>query len=183
MKNVNLSCEKLWYFSITQSQKKAGTISEYQPYNCPAALSKSAEFSYTKVQDVVTNSTVEKQCKQSHIATNNWEGGIMNLDQFIGKSVELKDHEADIYAPGESDREFTVAEVFLWDFECDGTDSEGRNAYSIQLYLDEQDRIVRIQRVGHCHMCGGQGSDDSLEVFPHPTLEEEAYQIITKLVV
>ena len=66
----------------------------------------------------------------------------MNLEQLIGKTVnreQLKEHEADISAPGELDQELTVAEIFLWDFECNGTDSAGRNAYSIQLFLNEHD--------------------------------------------
>jgi hypothetical protein len=58
----------------------------------------------------------------------------------------------------------------------------GRNAYSIQLSLDEQDRIVNIQRVGHCHMCGGQGQDDDLDVFPHNTLDEELDQVLIQVV-
>lgn len=36
--------------------------------------------------------------------------------------------------------------------------------------LDEQNQIVKIQRMAHCHMCGGQGSDDELKRFPHGTL-------------
>jgi len=110
----------------------------------------------------------------------------MNMVSFIGKTVnreQLTVYEAEVSAPGELGRELTVAEVFLWDFECDGTDSEGRNAYSMELCLDEQDRIVRIQRVGHCHMCGGQGSDDNLDRFPHQTLEDEARQVLIDLVV
>ena len=109
----------------------------------------------------------------------------MRTSQFIGKTInrdELAAYEADVHAPGEFDRESTVAEVFLWDFECNGTDSAGRNAYSIQLYLDDQDHIVRIQRVGHCHMCGGQGSDDDLDVFPHKSLEEDLDQVMLELV-
>jgi hypothetical protein len=30
-------------------------------------------------------------------------------------------------------------------------------------------------------MCHGQGSDDDLKRFPHSTLEEEAYQVLTDL--
>ncbi|MFC1762977.1 hypothetical protein ACFL6U_12970 [Planctomycetota bacterium] len=111
---------------------------------------------------------------------------MMNIEQCIGKPVnreQLTEHEADIYAPGEYSRELTMAEVFLWDFEYNGTDSSGRNAYSIQLFLDEQDQIVRIQRLGHCHMCGGQGSDDDLDIFPHTTLEEKTHQVLVDLVV
>ena len=106
------------------------------------------------------------------------------MKTFLGKTVDREQlilHEADIYAPGEFDQEFAVAEVFLWDFACNGTDSAGRNAYSIQVYLDDQKRIIKIQRVGHCHMCGGQGSDDDLKRFPHSTLEEEAHQVLTEL--
>jgi hypothetical protein len=111
-------------------------------------------------------------------------GGKMKTRPFIGKTVSLEKlrmAQAEICPCGKYDDEFTVAEVFLSDFECCITDRTGRNAYSIQLYLDEQDRIIRIQRVGHCHMCGGQGSDDELKRFPHRTLEEEAYQVLTDL--
>jgi hypothetical protein len=112
-------------------------------------------------------------------------GGKMKTHPFIGKTVSLEKlrmAEAEISPRGEYD-EFTIAEVFLSDFECNGTDSEGRNAYSIQLYLDEQDRIAKIQRMGHCHMCGGQGSDDELKRFPHRTLEEEADQALIDLLI
>ena len=110
----------------------------------------------------------------------------MNIEQFIGKAIyrkQLEAYDADVHAPGEYSHELTMAEVNLWDFECNGTDCTGRNAYSIQLFLDEQDQIVNIQRVGHCHICGGQGSDDDLDVFPHESLEEEACQVLEDLVV
>jgi hypothetical protein len=106
------------------------------------------------------------------------------MKTFLGKTVDREQlvvHEADIYAPGEFDSEFAVAEVFLWDFECNGMDSTGRNAYSIQLSLDADNRIAKIERIGHCHMCHGQGSDDDLKRFPHSTLEEEAHQVLTDL--
>ena len=109
----------------------------------------------------------------------------MSIEQFISKTAnreQLAAYKADIHAPGELADELSVAEIFLWDFECNGTDIEGRNAYSIQLSLDEQDRIVNIQRVGHCHMCGGQGSDDDLDMFPHKSLEDELELVMIQLV-
>ena len=108
----------------------------------------------------------------------------MKTRPFIGKTVSLEKLEtvdAEIYPRGKYDDEFTVAEIFLSDFECCGMDRTGRNAYSIQLYLDSRNRIVEIVRIGHCHMCHGQGSDDELKRFPHRTLEEEAHMVLTSL--
>ena len=108
----------------------------------------------------------------------------MRKRAFIGKSVsleELRNIDADLYPVGEYDDHYAMAEIFLKNFDCDAfTDRTGRNAYSIQLYLDKE-RIVEIERIGHCHMKGGQGSDDVLSRFPHQTLEEEAQDILTEL--
>jgi hypothetical protein len=112
-------------------------------------------------------------------------GERMKTRSFIGKSVALEDvqsadglvwHDVEDY-----DEEYAVAEIFLRDFDCDGhTDGAGMNAYSVRLYLDGE-RIAKIERVGHCHMCGGQGSDDELDRFPHQSLEEEAQDVINHL--
>jgi hypothetical protein len=47
------------------------------------------------------------------------------------------------------------------------------------VYLDGN-RIVRIDRVGHCHMCGCQWTHDVLDRFPHRTLEEGAQEVMTE---
>jgi len=108
---------------------------------------------------------------------------------FIGKAVSLpmlnKDETVSFCDEGEYDEDYdskgyTIAEIFLSDFDCGGfTDKYGRNAYSIRLILDG-DKINKILRVGHIHMCGGQGSDDELPRFPHKSLEKEAEHIINK---
>ena len=108
----------------------------------------------------------------------------MKTRPFIGKTVsleKLQKIDAEIHPRGKYGDEYTVAEIFLNDFECCITDKTGRNAYSIQLSLDADNRIAKIERIGHCHMCHGQGSDDDLKRFPHSTLEEEAYQVLTDL--
>lgn len=111
----------------------------------------------------------------------------MHTRFFIGKAVSLsmvqKDSSVSFYNKGEYDDDYSVAELDLNNFECLGnTDRTGRNAYSIQLFLDG-DKIKKIQRIGHCHMCSGQGSDDELRRFPQMSLEEEAEQKITNLLV
>ena len=111
-------------------------------------------------------------------------GEQMKTRLFIGKTVnrdQLTAFEAEVNAPGEFDEDYTVVVIYLWNFACCGTDKTGRNAYSIQICLNEQNQITGIQRVGHCHMCGGQGADDDLKRFPHRTLEEEAYQVLMEL--
>jgi len=108
----------------------------------------------------------------------------MRQRQFVGKKISLERLEdiAETMLPrGERDDDYSVAEIFLNDFEIDvHTDRTGRNAYSIEIYLDN-DRIKKIIRIGHCHMCGGQGSDDELTRFPHKSLEEEAEDLLNSI--
>lgn len=114
----------------------------------------------------------------------------MRTRSCIGKTVSLSKLTKKIsasdydyfYDKGDYDEDYSVAEIFLNDFDCPGnTDKFGRNAYSILLFLNG-DKIKKVQRVGHCHMCSGQGSDDELLRFPHKSLEEEAEQLITKFI-
>lgn len=109
----------------------------------------------------------------------------MKKKEYVGEKIDLAEllaTDAEIYEPGESHEEYSLAEIFLSDFECDGfTDRSGRNAYSIQILL-EADLIKDLIRVGHCHMCG-QGSDDELKRFPCQSLEDEAEVVISKLIV
>lgn len=108
----------------------------------------------------------------------------MQTRKFIGKSVSLKDlHINDsitYYNVGEYDDHYAVVEIDLHNFEVESiTDKTGRNAYSIELSL-EGERIVKIGRIGHCHMHGG-GSSEVLQRFPHKSLEEEAEKILSSL--
>jgi hypothetical protein len=95
----------------------------------------------------------------------------MRTAAFTGKRVPLDNFRGDgpwaFSSPGRVDEYYAVAECYLTKFDCCGYDRTGRNAYSIQVYLDGN-RIVRIDRVGHCHMCGGQGADDVLRPLPAP---------------
>ena len=107
----------------------------------------------------------------------------MKTRSFIGKRISLQKLEElaeEIFPPGDYDDDYSVAELYLNNFDCLVTDRAGRNAYSIQLYLDH-DIILGVQRIGHCHMCGGEGSDDELLRYPHKTLEEEAHNILSSL--
>jgi len=117
----------------------------------------------------------ERMHSEQHMWTNS----------FLGKSLDLhKAKQLDTYQynpPGETDDEYASCEIYLNDFDCETTDSMGRNAYSILIYLDGT-QIVKIVRIGHCHMCGGQGSDDELTHFPHQTLEKEAQGILAGLI-
>jgi len=107
----------------------------------------------------------------------------MKKKDFLGKAIssdKIKDIEVFKNPPGTYDDNFLVLEIFLNDFTCDNfTDRTGRNAYSLRLFLDGEN-IIKINRIGHCHMCG-QGSDDELSRFPHKTLEEEAEDVLSSL--
>lgn len=107
----------------------------------------------------------------------------MKTRSFLGRKISFeqleKVNDPSNY-PDDLDNKLTFAEIYLNNFECCPTDRIGNNAYSIQLYLNH-DRIVKIIRVGHCHMCGGQGSDEEISRFPHNTLEKEAHSILTTL--
>ena len=79
-----------------------------------------------------------------------------------------------------ADPEEPTFEKFLCDSEDEGgsPDKAGYTGYSIVLQLDQnRERIVEIERIGHCHMCGGQGADYPLARFPHQLVEEAAREI------
>lgn len=110
----------------------------------------------------------------------------MQKRKFLGKRIsleELKGFDANLYEPGDYDDDYKVFQIMLNDFICDGfTDNTGRNAYSIEIFL-AGDIIKNITRTGHCHMCGGQCSDDDLNRFPQHSHEEEANDLMSSLVV
>jgi hypothetical protein len=94
------------------------------------------------------------------------EGKVGNI-----KGIEAKDEE-----------EKSAHEIFLHDFPFEGwTDKAGFNAYSIVLAIADG-RITDVQRIGHIHMKGGQGSDEELIIFPHRSLEREAQRAIEAFV-
>jgi len=96
---------------------------------------------------------------------------------FIGRSVDLE-YAKEYYSYDEFSMDMPFLEKFLGDFDCDGfTDKRGFTHYSVQIFLVGS-KIVDVLRIGHCHMCGGQGSDDELRVFPHRSLEDEAEIVI-----
>jgi len=110
----------------------------------------------------------------------NWYGGYgMQVRNFVGKrvcldAVKTMAGESCFYEAGEhDDTEFAVAVIMLRNFESELTDRFGFTDYSVGIYIDG-DRIVSLERVGHIHMCGGQGMDDELRRFPHRSLEQEA---------
>jgi len=110
----------------------------------------------------------------------------MQVRDFKGKRVCLDEIKAmtgpsRFYEAGDhDDTEFAVAVIMLRDFECEITDRFGNTDYSLSVFLDE-DRIVSLDRVGHVHMCGGQGIDSELRRFPHKTLEKEAEDLLKKM--
>ncbi len=110
---------------------------------------------------------------------------MMNKSSFLGKTASIQRLEAIdavIWPQGEHADEYTVAEVYPSDFEGYPTDKYGRTAYSIDLYIDQAQRIVKIVRTGHLHMHGGQAYDDELNRFPHKTLEAEAQRLLAGIV-
>lgn len=118
----------------------------------------------------------------------------MQVEQFLDSKIsldKLSDLRAEIFKPGEYFDDvteylgdgITVAEISLHNFNSNASMARsGRNAFSVLLYLKE-DKIVWISRVGHCHMCGGQGSDDTILRFPKASLEKEATEILDSLLV
>ncbi|MFB3786691.1 MAG: hypothetical protein ACE15F_09995 [bacterium] len=61
------------------------------------------------------------------------------------------------------------------------TERSGYNMFSVVLILKEN-KIVNLKRIGHCHMCGGQGTDDELRKYPCPALEEAAEKSIQEII-
>jgi hypothetical protein len=109
----------------------------------------------------------------------------MQVRNFVGKQVCLDAVKAMagsscFYEAGDYDEEFAVAMIMLHDFDSELTDRFGYSDYSLSIFLDE-DRIVSLERVGHVHMCGGQGLDDELKRFPHKSLEQEAEDLLKKM--
>jgi len=107
----------------------------------------------------------------------------MKTRNFIGKRISLEKLEEladEIYPPGEYDDFNLVAKLYLKNFEYQMTHKIRRKAYSIQMYIDN-DKVLGIQRLGHCHLYGGGCSDDALLRFPYMKLEEESYNILTSL--
>lgn len=116
----------------------------------------------------------------------------MRKRNFLNKRVsieKLKEYLIDTDCDPEDCDEGSVvkinrqsAEIYLSEFECYATDRTGRNAYSLVIHL-VNDHIYDVERVGHIHMCGGQGSDDVLSRFPHASLEKEAENIMKELLI
>jgi hypothetical protein len=111
-------------------------------------------------------------------------GGQMRKKDFIGKNIDIdyiKKSDVSYHETGKYDDHPTV-EIFLHDYELvSHTDKAGYNAYSILLHLSKN-LITNIDRIGHCHMCHGQGSDDLLLRFPHNSLEDEAQIIMERII-
>ena len=111
----------------------------------------------------------------------------MNKREFIGKKLnlvrlqncsdnfsfpeeDLGEGEEPYYENGE----FTKAEIFLQDFVNDDCyDVHGYNFYSIKIIVDG-DKVIKLQKIAHCHECNNEGSDDELSRFPYKSLEKEA---------
>lgn len=108
----------------------------------------------------------------------------MRKKGIIGRRVDLsKIGKEDLSITYEENMyDYPSIEVFLSDFVYDGpTDRYGYNAYSVLIFL-ENEKVKDVQRMGHLHMCGGQGSDFDMSRFPHPGLEAEAEKRLKKLV-
>lgn len=94
---------------------------------------------------------------------------------YIGKIIDEDAllHGGIIQRPAGKYRQDRI-EIFLSDFECRGhTDRFGYTAYSVLIH-HQLSCILNIERIGHRHVSGSQGSDDKLNRFPHKSLEEEA---------
>ena len=95
-------------------------------------------------------------------------------DNFIFAVVEEDGNEHMWTFYYDDNPEYTNAEIILYDWHCnDCYDNSGYNAYSLKVIVDG-DKIIKLIRIGHCHMCGNEGSDDELMRFPYHSLEAEA---------
>lgn len=111
--------------------------------------------------------------------------GAGTLDAFIGKFVDgrkLSELESTSYGAGEMDDDYDVHEIELSDFEFEGaTDAAGWNAYALRVAVDDDGRIKSIQRVGILRMAGGQETEENIEAFPHPTIQNQAVGILKSI--
>lgn len=73
----------------------------------------------------------------------------------------------------------TDADGDQWDSDEDSPPDY--NAYSLEVHVVDG-RISDVARIGHCHMCGGQGVDDELSEFYSPNLEAEAEEALKSIV-
>jgi len=103
------------------------------------------------------------------------------LESFKNRVVDFSKAKAAGFDFDEESYETPILEKHLSQFELDGaTDEHGYNDYSIRINLEE-DKIIKVCRIAHLHMCGGQGTDDDINRFPFESLEEEAYEEISKI--
>jgi len=81
----------------------------------------------------------------------------MKKSQYIGKQI---DHDGASHCGhpfseiGTDSEDRALLRIGLADFELlSFTDKHGRNAYSLDIFIDSDNVIREISRTGHCHMC------------------------------
>jgi hypothetical protein len=95
---------------------------------------------------------------------------LQNCSDNFSFPEEIEEGESYYYDDGQ----YTKAEIFLNEFELnDCYDANGYNFYSLKIVVDV-DKVIKLIRVAHCHMCGNEGSDDELSRYPYNSLEVEA---------
>jgi hypothetical protein len=107
----------------------------------------------------------------------------MRSKPYIGKMIDVEKLKkldvCEYMEAGDYDDQYAVAEIGLQDFDLNGpVDSSGRNDYRLRICLDGA-RIVKILRVGLCHMCGDCGESEMHRFSAR--LEAEAQSVIEGL--
>jgi hypothetical protein len=103
----------------------------------------------------------------------------MKKRDYLNKAINAKE----LIHPFEQDSygENNSYERFLEDYNYEEADSRtGFNYFSIRLVINEN-KITEILRIAHCHMCGGQGTDRVVKVFPIKSLEAEASKVMNEV--
>ena len=112
------------------------------------------EGSFTGIEDAFIGAHIDVIAAQ--------EAGFeeASLDHLPNSDWDEDDAEGDEDGADPVGDEGTVLEAYV----AVG-DMGGFNAYSALLVLRDG-RLAEIHRVAHCHMCGGQGSDEEVDAFP-----------------
>ena len=104
----------------------------------------------------------------------------MTKSAFLGKRVNF-DRLKDIFYR-ETNAGDVRYEIFLKDYDFEHADQNtGMNFFSLVLRVDG-DKLADIRKIGHRHMCSGQGTDNDLKAFPFSSLEREAELILSEVV-
>jgi hypothetical protein len=104
----------------------------------------------------------------------------MTKSEFLGKRVNFERLKDIFYR--ETNAGDVHYKVFLKDYDFEHADQKsGMNFFSLVLRVDG-DKLADIKKIGHSHMCSGEGTDSDLRAFPFSSLEREAKLILSDVV-